>query len=96
MILGILALVFVLLLFWLFRPTFLLLYGLHRIKKSISEQLKALDDDSTQRFFSIYASGTEREIAQYDSETETLTDFRTGKSFRLPRNSVFPKERKSA
>jgi hypothetical protein len=93
MILGILVLAFILFLFWLFRPAFLLLYGLHRIKRSIREQLKALDDDSTPRFFSIYAPGTEKEIFQYDSETETLIDIKTGKSSRLPRKAVFPKGR---
>jgi hypothetical protein len=93
MILGILVLVFILFLFWLFRPTFLLLYGLHRIKRSIGEQLKALDDDSAPRFFSIYAPGTEKEIFQYDSETETLIDIKTGESSRLPRKAVFPRGR---
>ena len=57
MIFGILVLVFVLFLFWLLRPTFLLLYALHTIKISIRERLKAVDDDSTPRFFSIYAQG---------------------------------------
>ena len=93
MILGILILVFVLFLFWLLRPTFLLLYALHTIKRSIRERLKAVDDDSTPQFFSIYAPRTEREIFQYDSETETLIDIRTGKSINLPRKTVFPKEK---
>jgi hypothetical protein len=65
MILGILVLVFVLFLFWLLRPAFLLLYALHTLKRSIRVRLKAVDDDSTPRFFSI-------------SETETLTDMKTG------------------
>ncbi|HET9374979.1 MAG TPA: hypothetical protein VFO40_08400 [Chthoniobacterales bacterium] len=93
MILGILVLVFVLFLFWLLRPAFLLLYALHTIKRSIRERLKAVDDDSTPRYYSIYAPGTEREIAQYDVETETLLDIKTGKSSRIPRKAVFPKER---